>query len=244
MKFLFPVPPDSIVTQTFAEHVAAARAHGWTNYNGGIDWAVFTGTPVKAAQAGKVTATRHDATGYGTHVRIQHDNGYLTIYCHLANFSVNVGDQVQAGQVIGLSDNTGNSTGPHLHFELRHNNIAIDPMPLLVTSLIPEVTPEPTGPTEPIEPTGPVEPIQPTEPEAPEPQSFPQLPKVRISAVALNVRLGPGVDNPLVGLVPQGIEVEVLDSIKDGDDIWLHIGYQQYIAKRFAGDTYAVWIAD
>jgi hypothetical protein len=242
MKFLFPIPLGSIVTQTFAEHVAAALAHGWTNYNGGIDWAVFTGTPIKAAQNGKISVTRHDATGYGTHVRIQHDNGYLTIYGHLASFSVNVGDQVQAGQVIGLSDNTGNSTGPHLHFELRHNNTPIDPMPLLVVSLEPEVPTGPTEPTEPSEPTGPVEPSPPTEPEGPEPLSFPQLPKVRVTAVALNVRMGPGIGNPLVGLVPQDAEVEVLDSIKQGDDVWLHIGYQQYIAKRFAGDTYAVWV--
>jgi hypothetical protein len=242
MKFLFPVPPASIVTQTFAEHVAAARAHNWTNYNGGIDWAVFTGTPIKAAQNGKVTATRHDATGYGTHVRIQHDNGYLTIYGHLASFSVNTGDTVQAGQVIGLSDNTGNSTGPHLHFELRHNNVPIDPMPLLVTALEPVFPTEPTSPIEPIEPPEPLEPSQPPEPEAPEPETFPKLPKVRISAVALNVRMGPGVENPLVGLVPQGTEVEVFDKIEQGDDVWLHIGYQQYIAKRFAGDTYALWI--
>ena len=58
MNFLYPIPSNSIVTQTFAEHVHAAHVHGWQNYNGGIDWAVATGTPVKAAQDGKVAMVR------------------------------------------------------------------------------------------------------------------------------------------------------------------------------------------
>lgn len=233
MNFLYPVPPNSPVTQTFAEHVAAAIAHGWQFYNGGIDWAVPTGTPIKSAQKGKVTELRTDATGYGTHVRVQHADGYLTIYGHMSGFSVNVGDEVEAGNVLGPSDNTGNSTGPHLHFELRHNNKPIDPMPLLVTQLGPGAgsgagAGAGTG-------TGTV-----TEIDAP--TEFPQLPKASITAVALNIRMGPGVANPTVGLIPQGNVVDVIDAVKQGNDIWLRIGYQQYIAMKFAGDSYAVWV--
>ena len=157
-------------------------------------------------------------------MRIQHDADYLTIYGHLASFSVQVGSQLEAGQVIGLSDNTGNSTGPHLHFELRNRNIAIDPAPLLATSL------------EPVEPT------EPTEPEKPEPEEFPELPKVKVTAIALNVRRGPGVANPAVGLIQNGMEVEVMKAIHQGNDVWLQIGYNQYIAMRVGGQKFVMWV--
>lgn len=247
MQFLYPVPVTSIVTQSFAEHVHAARVNGWQNYNGGIDWAIPTGTPIIAAQAGTVTAARRDATGYGTHLRIQHDEGYQTIYAHMWDFAVKVGDKVRPGEVIGRSDNTGNSTGPHLHFELRKNNVAVDPAPLL-TSFLPGgeipgqpgggvVIPGPGGGTgeQPGGPGGEV-------PAGEEPAAFPGLPMARIiSTVGLNIRMAPGVANPIVGYLPTGSQVEVLRKALDGDDTWLQIGYQQYIGMHVGGDTYAVW---
>ena len=234
MKFLYPIPSNSIVTQTFAEHVHRARVNGWQNYNGGIDWAVATGTAIKAAQAGKVTMARNDATGYGTHVRIQHDEGYLTIYGHMMKFKVKVGDVVQAGDVIGQSDNTGFSTGPHLHFELRKNSVAVDPAPLLVERL------------DGVEPGGDVEPDGGQEQPGggPEPQSFPALPMARvISQIGLNVRSGPGISNPLVGWLPSGTEVDVIRKITQGSDIWLQIGYQQFIAMKVGSEKLAEWKA-
>ncbi len=131
MEFMYPVPSNSIVTQNFTDHVRAARINHWENYNGGIDFAVGMGTVVVAAQDGTVSQVRRDATGYGTHVRIQHGEGYSTIYGHMMDFSVKAGQQVKMGQAIGLSGSTGNSTGPHVHFELRKNNIAVDPQKLL-----------------------------------------------------------------------------------------------------------------
>lgn len=238
MQFLFPVPATSIVTQTFAEHVHAAQVNGWQNYNGGIDWAVPTGTPIRAAQSGKVAAVRRDATGYGVHVRIQHADGFQTIYGHLWDFAVQVGETVQPGQVIARSDNTGNSTGPHLHFELRRNNVPVDPAPLLAAFL-----PEPGGPGGgETPPTGgrPGEEI----PTGEEPQSFPSLPLARIvSPVGLNIRMAPGVSNPIVGYLPGGTQVEVLRKTRDGDDAWLQVGHQQYIGMFVSGETYAVWLA-
>jgi murein DD-endopeptidase MepM/ murein hydrolase activator NlpD len=233
MKFIYPIPANSIVTQTFAEHVHRARINGWQNYNGGIDWAVPSGTSVKAAQAGKVTVARTDATGYGTHVRIQHDEGYLTIYGHMMKFKVKVGDEIQAGDVIGQSDNTGFSTGPHLHFELRKNSVAVDPAPLLVEHL----DDEPGGEGE---PGGGL--VQPDI--GPEPAGFPALPKARItSQIGLNIRSGPGVANPLVGWLPNETEVEVLHKVNQADDIWLQIGYQQFIAMRVGSEKLAEWKA-
>jgi murein DD-endopeptidase MepM/ murein hydrolase activator NlpD len=241
MKFLYPVPSTSIVTQSFAEHVHRAKINNWQNYNGGIDWAIPSGSPIVAAQAGKVVMLRNDATGYGTHVRIQHEDGFLSIYAHMMDFAVRVGDEVRAGEVIGRSDNTGNSTGPHLHFELRRNNKAVDPSAMLVTFLTPDGPPGPgPGPVEPVEPDGgngsgeiPV---------GEEPEAFPALPLARvISTIGLNVRMGPGVGNPTVGFLPPGTQVEVLRKAPDGDDAWLQIGFQQFIAMKVAGETYTVW---
>lgn len=227
MKFLYPVPPTSWVTQTFQEHVDRARANGWTNYNGGIDWGISTGTQIKAAQAGTVTLVRNDATGYGAHVRIQHMDSYLTIYGHLLSFSVALNQQVQPGDIIGLSDNTGNSTGPHLHFELRQNNIAIDPAPLLVTR-VEDLNGTGTG-TGSGTGTG----VEPT---------FPDLPKARITASVLNIRQGANISSAIIGTLVNGNVVEVIDITTAGSDIWLHIGHQQYCAMQFGGSNLAEWV--
>jgi hypothetical protein len=229
MKFLYPVPPDSIVTQTFQGHVDRAHAHGWRYYNGGIDWAVVTGTPIKSAQKGKVVATRRDATGYGTHVRVQHVDGFMTIYAHLLDFNVSVGDQVAVGDVLGRSDNTGNSTGPHLHFELRHHGTAIDPHPLLVRE-IPGDGEKTEWELEPEETDG-----------GETPESFPALPKVKVTVVALNIRRGPGIDNPIIGLLQNGEVVDVIEMLKLSGDRWLRIGHEQYIALRYNGEYLAKW---
>ncbi len=94
----------------------------------GIDYGIANNTEVAAAAAGvveKVVSNQPSAPsrqgGYGNYVRIRHPNGYRTIYGHLAKDStyVNEGDNVEAGQLIALSDNSGTSTGPHLHFEVR-----------------------------------------------------------------------------------------------------------------------------
>lgn len=228
MKFLYPVPPASIVTQTFEEHVRRAQANGWQYYNGGIDWAIPTGTSIKAAQDGTIKETRKDATGYGTHVRIEHANNYTTIYAHMQKFDVKVGDKVKAGQAIGKSDNTGNSTGPHLHFELRKGTTPVDPAPLLVTKL--DGT---SGQEEPIDVTGDM---------GTEPVQFPKLPKVRVTAALLNVRTGAGVEYPAVTTLPAGTEVEVLRKVVKGNDIWLQIGREQFIAIKYQGYILGRWI--
>jgi hypothetical protein len=228
MKFLYPVPASTEVTQTFEDHVRRAAALNLQNYNGGIDWAVGTGSSVKAAQAGTVSVIRNDATGYGTHVRIQHTDGYLTIYGHLQSTSVAVGDEVKAGQVIGKSDNTGSSTGPHLHFELRLNNHPIDPMPLLVTTVA-GLSGEEEVPQKPNDVGN-------------EPGAFPKLPKIRVVTAALRVRSKPGTDGLHLTNLPAGLEVEVIRKIIKGNDIWLQIGHDQYVAMKFMGDIYAQWI--
>ncbi len=100
---------------------------GATAYHGAIDWATPTGTSIFASCAGTVTRAGW-ASGYGYAVYIQHDNGRETRYAHLSSVLVSVGQYVQQGQKIALSGNTGISTGPHIHFEIRINGVAVDPL--------------------------------------------------------------------------------------------------------------------
>ena len=97
----------------------------------GIDYAVSTGTPIKAAYGGKVIFSGTKG-GYGKTVVIRHSFGYKTLYAHLSAFKVHVGQRVKQGDLIAYSGNTGRSTGPHLHFGLSLNNRWIDPASRIV----------------------------------------------------------------------------------------------------------------
>lgn len=92
----------------------------------GVDLPLVTGDPIYATFAGKVRMSKYYA-GYGNLVVLRHENGLETFYGHLSKRNVDVGDWVEAGQVIGLGGNTGRSTGPHLHFEVRYQGFAFDP---------------------------------------------------------------------------------------------------------------------
>lgn len=86
------------------------------------------GDTVRVALPGIVDKVSYEAHGYGHYVEVVHDNGIVTCYAHLSSSLVKAGDKVDASQPIALSGNTGNSTGPHLHFETRYNGTAINPM--------------------------------------------------------------------------------------------------------------------
>ncbi|MFN2572225.1 MAG: M23 family metallopeptidase [Gemmatimonadales bacterium] len=96
----------------------------------GIDIAVPISTPVRASGGGRVTAAGYDPD-YGLFVLLRHPSGYETMYGHTSRLLAAEGDNVQAGQVIGLSGNSGRSTAPHLHFEIRHDGKSIDPMDMV-----------------------------------------------------------------------------------------------------------------
>ena len=120
-----PFDGDFPVTQKFGEKITDPAGHK------GIDYALYHGTPVLAAQDGKVIRTAHLGTGYGKHIVLEHEDGLQTVYAHLSAVSVSLGQNVREGQEIGRSGNTGNSTGPHLHFEVRRQDVPIDPEKLL-----------------------------------------------------------------------------------------------------------------
>lgn len=100
---------------------------GRSAFHAGIDFRAPTGTPIRAPAAGKVVKAGRNG-GYGNMVEISHGNGLTTRFAHLSSIQVKVGQHVIAGQRIGASGNTGRSTGPHLHYEIRANGKAVNPM--------------------------------------------------------------------------------------------------------------------
>jgi murein DD-endopeptidase MepM/ murein hydrolase activator NlpD len=95
----------------------------------GIDLAMSVGSPVAASEAGRVVFVGgNPCCSYGYHVIIDHGNGYETLYGHLSDFAVGMDQTVERGAIIGYSGNTGRSTGPHLHFEIKRNGAYQNPM--------------------------------------------------------------------------------------------------------------------
>ncbi len=99
----------------------------WGSTHGGVDIAAPTGTEILAADNAKVVFAKASGT-YGLLVKLDHNNGYITYYAHCSEIKVKVGDVVSKGDVIALVGSTGNSTGPHCHFEIRYNNEKLDPL--------------------------------------------------------------------------------------------------------------------
>jgi murein DD-endopeptidase MepM/ murein hydrolase activator NlpD len=94
----------------------------------GIDIAARKGTPIRAAEKGKVIYSDNGISGYGNLIIIQHSGGFHTVYGHNARNLVDVDEQVNKWQVIAEVGNTGRASGYHLHFEMRKNERAVDPM--------------------------------------------------------------------------------------------------------------------
>ena len=97
----------------------------------GIDIAAADGAPLYAADSGLVVYAGSIGGGYGIMVMIDHGNGYHTLYAHNSSLLVKCGQSVNKGQLIGYTGNTGNSTGPHLHFEIRYDNGWVNPLKYL-----------------------------------------------------------------------------------------------------------------
>ncbi len=124
--YAWPTPGYTYITSGFGWRTL----YGQPNYHTGIDISGYQiyGSPVIASNTGRVVRVRYYSTGYGYHVMIDHGENNWTVYAHLSGIAVNEGDWVAQGQTIGYVGSTGNSTGPHLHFEIRINGTAQNPL--------------------------------------------------------------------------------------------------------------------
>jgi murein DD-endopeptidase MepM/ murein hydrolase activator NlpD len=131
-RFIWP-EPKAVISQGFgpSKLVLEPPYGGYPHFHTGIDLVEPFGSPVYAADDGVVALVGVSSQGYGRYVVIAHSGGLDTLYGHLSASLVKVGQLVVQGQTIGLEGSTGNSTGPHLHFELRIKQQPIDPTPYL-----------------------------------------------------------------------------------------------------------------
>ena len=123
--FTHPCPGYSLISSTFG-YRNAPLAGASTNHKG-VDFAASTGTPIYAAAAGTVTSAGYSGKA-GNLIIINHGNGLLTYYMHCNTIFVSAGQKVSKGQNIGQVGTTGNSTGPHLHFQVMNNGTPVNPM--------------------------------------------------------------------------------------------------------------------
>ncbi|MFK4099605.1 M23 family metallopeptidase [Streptomyces sp. NPDC019531] len=135
-------PAGAWVTPVEVYELSAAFGSGgsrWASRHTGQDFAVPIGTPVRAVGAGRVVRVSCGGP-FGIEIVIEHPGGYYTQYAHLAAVGVDQGESVVPGQVVGQSGTSGNSTGPHLHFEVRvtpEMGSAVDPVPWLAARGVP-----------------------------------------------------------------------------------------------------------
>ncbi len=99
----------------------------WGRMHNGIDIGASIGTPIKASDTGVVIFSGNKGS-YGNLIKIDHKNGYVTYYAHCSRLAVSEGETVTQGQIIGYVGNTGNSTGPHCHFEIQQNGTPLNPL--------------------------------------------------------------------------------------------------------------------
>jgi murein DD-endopeptidase MepM/ murein hydrolase activator NlpD len=127
--FVAPLP-GAPVTQPYGCTALAiepsSRVCAQGHFHSGVDLAEPSGTPVRATLAGLAHVVA-SSTGYGLHVVLDHGHGLSSLYAHLSRVAVADGDAVAAGEVIGAVGSSGNSTGPHLHFEIRRDGLPEDP---------------------------------------------------------------------------------------------------------------------
>jgi murein DD-endopeptidase MepM/ murein hydrolase activator NlpD len=123
----FRAPVQGRVSSRFGWRALSVNGN---HFHAGVDLAVPLGTPVHAARDGVVVKAGWGGT-YGNVVYLDHGDGTQTRYAHLSRIDVQVGERLRQGDVLGLAGSTGASTGPHVHFELRFDGRAVDPLEYL-----------------------------------------------------------------------------------------------------------------
>ena len=211
IEFGYPVEPDAWMTQGYS---SAHRAY---------DWGVVVGTPLHAMQSGIVSKVEALETGYGRYIVIDHGDQIESLYTHLSEALLSEGDDVQIGQVIALSGNTGNSTGPHVHIEARYKGVLFDFLPLLCRNPIQGGA------------------INPIEIETPE---FPKLPRVVVRVDDLRMRAEPNTNSLILGYLPVNTPIEVIALMEVDGNLWCRIGLGQYCALRWHNQIYGSFLKE
>ena len=205
IKLIYPV--NGPITQLFGENPEFYKRWGYAGHNG-IDWGIPNRTPIVAAADGTVDKVGFENGGYGNFVKMSHKDGktkYYTYYAHLHSTSVKAGQKISAGTVVGLSNNTGASTGPHLHFGIKIDgqNPAykgyLDPLPYLTG------TASPASPTTPGTGSTPEAPIVPGAV-----VGAIDLPNLNLEVIfdGVNVRTGPGVEYTILEQLKVGTKIQ------------------------------------
>ncbi|MCI0556589.1 MAG: peptidoglycan DD-metalloendopeptidase family protein [Anaerolineae bacterium] len=216
------VPVNGPITQLFGENPERYKQWGFPGHNG-VDYGIPNGTPVGAAVAGTVAAVAFENGGYGNYVKLSHMDGsrpYFTYYAHLASAAVSPGQKVKAGITVGFSNNTGASTGPHLHFgvKIEGQNPAykgyVDPMPLFTAGG--EVDPTDTTSTDQF-------------------TDAVKLPNLSFEVLSdfLNVRNGPGVEFSIVGQLLKG--AKITGKRLQSKSVWIEYEPGKWCAVAFNG---------
>ncbi len=107
-------------------------------FHSGVDFSAPQGTPIYASGSGKVVKTSKSPRGYGNTITIEHGFGYQTFYAHIKDIKVKRGETIKRGQIIGTVGNTGKSTAPHLHYEVRKNGRTVNPIYYFFNDLSPD----------------------------------------------------------------------------------------------------------
>ena len=125
---IWPLPGDHRVYSRIGPRIAPTE--GASTYHKGWDIGGEFGAPMVAVLAGRVVSTDYNPSG-GNVVKIEHQSGFMSAYCHCSEILVSPGEYVQQGQIIARVGSTGVSTGPHLHFGIQINGEYVDPSPYI-----------------------------------------------------------------------------------------------------------------
>ncbi len=221
MAIKLTLPVNGPVTELFGENPDLYKKWGFPGHNG-VDYGIPNGTPITAAAAGTVALVGFENGGYGNFVKLSHQDGsktYQTYYAHLASAAVTAGQKVKVGIVIGYSNNTGASTGPHLHFGLRIDGENppykgyVDPMPYF------------TAATAPSDDT--------TMIDFPDAVNFPTSLPLEVTSETLNIRNGPGVEYTIIGQLRKGAAVS--GKRLQSKSVWIEYEKGKWIALAFNG---------
>jgi hypothetical protein len=223
MAIKLTVPVNGPITQLFGENPQIYKKWGFPGHNG-IDYGIPNGTPVAAAVGGTVAMVGFENGGYGNYVKLSHADGsktFFTYYAHLASAAVTAGQKIKVGAVIGYSNNTGASTGPHLHFGLKIDGENppykgyVDPMPYYTADAGSAVDEETSGGAD-----------------------YPDAIKIpgmgfQVIPDTLNVRNGPGVEFTIVGTLAKGAKITA--KRLHSKSVWIEYEPGKWCALAFNG---------